>query len=145
MYTQVPGGVAGDIMDDVYELVTKFAFTDLMQVTTQMVQVIPAVAQKAGISLPGAFAALAGGPFGLAGFALPLIITSIGGFLPGSDPNTLTGTAAAAKAATIGLKFLFAGTGPHIRYEFDEAWPGGPTFVQLCAMHVRDWCNRTAA
>lgn len=145
MYTQVPGGVAGDIMDDVYEEVTRFAFRDIMQVTTRMVQAIPGIAAKAGISLPGAFAALAGGPFGIAAFAIPLMLTSIGGFIPGGDPNKLTGTAAAAKAATIGLKFLFAGTGPHIRYHIDEAWPGGPTFVQLCTMHVRDWCSRPAA
>lgn len=142
MYTQVPGGVAGDIMDDVYELVTRFSFTDVLPCAMQMMQALPDVAQKAGISLPAAFGALAGGPVGLAAFALPMLLSSIGGFIPGGDPDALTGTAAAAKAATIGLTFLFQGTGPHIRYQFDAAWPGGPTFVQLAIQHVRDWSSR---
>lgn len=145
IYTQKPRGVVGDIMDDVYEEVTRFAFRDITLVASRMVAAIPAVAGKAGISLPGAFAALASGPFGIASFTVPLLLSSIGGFVPNADPDTLTGTAAAAKAATLGLKFLFAGTGPHIRYHLDEAWPGGPTFVDLCRMHVRDWCSRPAA
>lgn len=145
MYTQVPGGVVGDIMDDVYEEVTRFAFTDIVQVASRMMQAIPEIAQKAGISLPAAFGALAGGPMGLAAFAVPMLLTSIGGLIPGGDPDELTGTAAAAKAAAIGLTFLFQGTGPHIRYHIDEAWPGGPTFVQLATMHVRDWCSRPVA
>lgn len=142
MYAQIPGGVAGDIMDDVYEEVTRFAFRDIVQVAMRMMAAIPEIAQKAGISLPAAFASLAGGPAGLAGFALPLLLGSIRGFIPGGDPDKLTGTAAAAKAATIGLQFLFQGTGPHIRYHIDEAWPGGPTFVDLARMHVRDWASR---
>ncbi|QFG09982.1 lysin B [Mycobacterium phage Antsirabe] len=146
MYAQVPGGVAGDIMDDVYEQVTQFAFRDIAQVAIRFVGAIPVVAQKAGISIPGALAALAGGPVGLIGFAIPLLLTSIGGLIPGRVPDDeLTGTAAAAKAATIGLKFLFAGTGPHIRYHIDPAWPGGPTHLDLAKMHVRDWVSRPAA
>lgn len=145
MYAQIPGGVAGDIMDDVYEEVTRFAFRDIAQVATRMVSTIPTIATKAGISLPAVFGALAGGPAGLLGYTLPLLRTSISGFIPGGDPDKLTGTAAAAKAATIGLGFLFAGTGPHIRYHIDEAWPGGPTFLQLATMHVRDWASRPAA
>ncbi|MCV7226044.1 hypothetical protein [Mycolicibacterium komossense] len=145
MYTQIPGGVVGDIMDDVFEEVTRFAFRDIAQVAMRMMTAIPTIAEKAGISLPAAFAALATGPIGIAGFALPLLLASIGGFVPGGDPDKLTGTAAAAKAATIGLTFLFQGTGPHIRYHLDEAWPGGPTFVQLAVMHVRDWASRPAA
>lgn len=148
MYTQVPGGVAGDIMDDVYEEVTRFAFRDILQVAMRMMAALPTIAQKAGISLPGAFAALAGGPAGLTMFAipLPLLIPAFAGMIGGDqDPDKLTGTAAAAKAAMIGLKFLFAGTGPHVRYHIDEAWPGGPTFVDLAKMHVRDWASRPAA
>lgn len=146
IYTQVPGGVAGDIMDDVYEEVTRFAFADILQVAMRMMAALPAIAQKAGISLPAAFGALAGGPIGLIGFALPLLMSSIGGFVTqGQDVDKLTGTPAAAAAAMIGLKFLFAGTGPHIRYHIDEAWPGGPTFLQLATMHVRDWASRPAA
>lgn len=143
MYAQIPGGVTGDIMDDVYEEVTRFAFRDILQVAVRMMSAIPTIAAKAGISLPAVFAALAGGPLGLVGYALPLLLASIGGFVPGGDPDKLTGTAAAAKAATIGLTFLFQGTGPHIRYHLDEAWPGGPTFLQLAIQHVRDWAGRT--
>lgn len=145
MYAQVPGGVAGDIMDDVFEEVTHFAFRDIAQVAVRMMNAIPTIAGKAGIPLPAVFGALAGGPAALATFALPLLIGSIGGFIPAGDPDRLTGTAAAAKAATIGLTFLFQGTGPHIRYHIDEAWPGGPTFVDLARMHVRDWASRPAA
>ncbi|ANU79741.1 lysin B [Mycobacterium phage Jolene] len=145
MYAQIPGGVVGDIMDDVYEEVTRFAFRDIAQVAVRMLNAIPTIAGKAGISLPGAFAALAGGPAGLVGFGLPLLISSIGGFIPTGNADQLTGTAAAAKAATIGLQFLFAGTAPHIRYHIDEAWPGGPTFLDLARQHVRDWTSRPAA
>lgn len=143
MYAQIPGGVVGDIMDDVYEEVTRFAFRDIALVAMRMMQAIPTIAEKAGISLPAAFGALAtAGPLGVFGYAAPLLFGAIPGFIPGGDPDRLTGTAAAAKAATLGLQFLFAGTGPHIRYHIDEAWPGGPTFVDLARMHVRDWTSR---
>lgn len=145
MYAQIPGGVVGDIMDDIYEEVTRFAFRDILQVALRMVSMIPATAEKAGIPLPAVFAALAGGPVGLTMFAVPLLLSSIRGFIPGGDSDKLTGTAAAAKAATIGLTFLFQGTGPHIRYHVDAAWPGGPTFLDLARMHVRDWASRTPA
>lgn len=146
MYAQIPGGVTGDIMDDVYEEVTRFSFTDILQVAMRMITVLPTVAQKAGISLPAAFGALAGGPLGLTMFALPLLMSSIGGFVqPSANADQLTGTPAAAKAALIGLMFLFQGTGPHIRYHIDEAWPGGPTFLQMAIIHVRDWASRPAA
>lgn len=145
MYAQVPGGVVGDIMDDVYAEVSKFAFTDLMQFTIRMVTVIPTVAAKGGISLPGALASLAGGPAGFLGFALPLALGALGGLIPmGKPADQLVGTAAAAKAAVLALEFLFAGTAPHIRYEFDAAWPGGPTFVDFAAMHFRDYIGRLA-
>lgn len=146
MYAQVPSGVVGDIMDDVYAEVSRFAFTDLMQFTIRMVSTVPSVAAKAGISIPGALASLAGGPAGFIGFALPLALTAVTGLIPSSTPvEQLTGPAAAAKAAELGLEFLFAGTGPHIRYQFDEAWPGGPTFVQFAAMHFRDYIGRLTA
>lgn len=146
IYAQVPGGVVGDIMDDVYAEVARFAFTDLMQFTIRMITAIPTVASKAGISIPGALASLAGGPIGFIGFALPLTINAVTGLIPHGVPaDQLTGPAAAAKAAVLGLEFLFAGTGPHIRYEFDPAWPGGPTFVDFAAMHVRDYIGRLTA
>lgn len=146
IYAQIPGGVVGDIMDDVYAEVARFAFKDLVQFTIRMVTAVPAVASKAGISLPGALASLAGGPAGFIGFALPLALNAVTGLIPHGVPaDQLTGTAAAAKAAVLGLEFLFAGTGPHIRYEFDEAWPGGPTFVDFAAMHFRDYIGRIAA
>ncbi|QEA10795.1 lysin B [Mycobacterium phage Weirdo19] len=143
MYAQIPGGVVGDIMDDVYDEVTRFAFREIPAATLRIVSMIPTVAAKAGIALPAVFGALAGGPAGLATFALPLLIQSLGGFVgPHHNAAELTGTAAAAKAATIALTFLFQGTAPHIRYHLDPAWPGGPTFVQLATQHVRDYAQR---
>jgi hypothetical protein len=145
MYAQIPGGVVGDIMDDVYAEVARFAFTDIFQFTARMVTVVPTVAAKAGISIPGALGALAGGIPGLIGFAFPLLLGSIGGLIPlGTPADQLTGTAAAAKAAMLGLEFLFAGTGPHVRYDFDPAWPGGPTFTDFAVMHFRDYIGRLA-
>lgn len=146
IYAQIPGGVVGDIMDDVYAEVARFAFTDIFQFTARMVTVVPTVAAKAGISIPNALGSLAGGIPGIVGFAFPLLLGSIGGLIPlGTPADQLTGTAAAAKAAMLGLEFLFAGTGPHVRYEIDPAWTGGPTFVDFAVMHFRDWIGRLAA
>lgn len=146
IYAQVPGGVVGDIMDDVYAEVARFAFTDLLAFTGRMITAIPTVAKKAGIPITGALASLAGGIPGILAFGLPLFLQSLDGLIPGGKPDhELTGPAAAARAAVLGLEFLFAGTGPHIRYEFDPAWPGGPTFVDFAAMHFRDYIGRLNA
>jgi hypothetical protein len=143
MYAQIPGGAVGDIMDDVYAEVARFAFSDPLEFVKRMISAIPTVLSKAGIPLTGALTALAGGPLGIIGFGLPLILGSLGGLIPmGQRDDQLTGTAAAARAAVLALEFLFAGTGPHIRYEFDAAWPGGPTFVDFAAMHLRDYIGR---
>lgn len=142
MYAQIPGGVVGDIMDDIYAEVTRFEFSNLLGMATNMFTVIPSVLQKAGIPLTGVLAALAGGPIGLFSFAAMELFAMLPGFIGGGDPDKLTGQAAAGKAIMIALEFLFAGTAPHIRYHIDEAWPGGPTFVDLARMHVRDWCSR---
>lgn len=146
MFAQVPGGMVGDIMDDVYAEVARFAFTDLMAFAGRMLTTIPKVAEKAGISITGALASLAGGLPGIFAYGVPLFIGALGGLIPTGKPSEqLTGPAAAAKAAVLGLEFLFAGTGPHIRYEFDPAWPGGPTFVDFAAMHFRDYIGRLTA
>lgn len=143
MYAQIPGGVVGDIMDDVFAEVSRFAFTDLAAFTGSLITTIPEVAEKAGISITGALGSLAGGLPGIFAFGLPLFIGSLAGLIPGGKPDhELVGTAAAARAAVLGLEFLFAGTGPHIRYEFDPVWPGGPTFVDFAAMHFRDYIGR---
>ena len=146
MYTQIPGGVAGDIMDDIYEEVTRFAFTDLMAVTLRVVTAIPTVMTKAGIPLTGVLSAMAGGLPGIILFGFTNLLASLGGLIPGGKPDDqLTGQAAAARAAVIAVTFLFQGTGPHIRYHLDAAWPGGPTFLQLAQQHVRDWASRHPA
>lgn len=143
IYAQIPGGVVGDIMDDVYAEVARFAFNDLLAFTARMLTAIPKIAEKAGISITGALGSLSGGLPGLFAFGLPLFIESLGGLIPRGKPDEqLSGTAAAARAAVLGLEFLFAGTAPHIRYEWDAAWPGGPTFVDFAAMHFRDYIGR---
>lgn len=143
MYGNIPLGVTGDIMDDAYDLVTKVQMSDPLGTIQAMIPQIPVVAQKAGISLPGMFGALAGGPAGLIGFALPLMIGMLPGLISAGGGNTaaLTGPAAAAQAAIIGLKFMAAGTGPHITYERNEVWPG-QTYLGLGIQHVRDWSSR---
>lgn len=138
MYTIVPLGVVGDIMRHCEDMVGEFAFTDMMAWLQALIRDLPVVIADAGITMPAVMGALAGGPAGLAGFALPLMISSLGGLIGGGNPDTLTGTAAAAKAAVIALTFLFAGTGPHIRYHIDEVWPGC-TYLQLAIQHVRFW------
>lgn len=144
MYAQIPGGVCGDIMDDVYDQVTQFAFTDIAAASFRMIAEIPVVAQKAGIALPSAFDEMSNPIGSLLGLGLPLLIGSIGALIPSADHgDSLTGTAAAAKAAVLALTFMFQGTAPHVRYHVDEAWPGGPTFLDLARMHVRDWAART--
>lgn len=138
MYTIVPLGVVGDIMRHCEDMVGEFAFTDMLAWLQALIRDLPVVVADAGITMPAVLGGLAGGPAGLAGFALPLLIGSLGGIIGGGNPDTLTGTAAAAKAAVIALTFLFAGTGPHIRYHLDEVWPGC-TYLQLAIQHVRFW------
>ncbi|AEJ95525.1 lysin B [Mycobacterium phage Phipps] len=70
--------------------------------------------------------------------ALPGLIAGVGG--PGTG-GSLTGPAAAAQAAILGMKFLFAGTRPHIEYHIREVWPG-QTYIGLAVQHVRDWVGR---
>jgi hypothetical protein len=147
MYAQVPGGVTGDIMDDVYEEVTRFAFADIVQVAGRMVTAIPKITEKAGIPVPTIIAGLAGGPMAWIGLGAPILLQSLGGLMAQDTggKDDLTGTAAAGQAAMIAVKFMFAGTAPHIRYHLDPAWQGGPTFLQLAIQHVRDWASRPAA
>jgi peptidoglycan hydrolase-like protein with peptidoglycan-binding domain len=138
IYTIVPLGVVGDLMRHCEDMVGEFSFTDMMTWLQALIRDIPIVVADAGITMPAVLKGLSSGPAGFAGFLLPLLISSLSGFIGGGNPDTLTGTAAAAKAAVIALTFLFAGTGPHIRYHIDEVWPGC-TYLQLAIQHVRFW------
>lgn len=143
IYAQIPGGVVGQIMELVYAEVARFAFTDILAFAQRMVAAIPKALELLGISAPDVVKALSGGIGGIFGFGLTQFVMAMGGLIPTGKPDSeLKGTAAAARASVLGLEFLFAGTGPHIRYEWDEAWPGGPTFVDFGAMHLRDYIGR---
>lgn len=140
MYARVPMGTTGEIMHDAYDMATNFSFTDITTATEAIVKAIPEIAEAAGIAIPAALQAVAGGIGGIAGFSIPLLISGLFGLIGFGDPDTLTGTAAAAAAARIGLTFLAAGTGPHVRYEFDEVWPG-QTYLGLAIQHVRFYAS----
>lgn len=140
MYTITPRGVTGDIMTKAYDMVTQFAFTDMLSATRAIVQAIPQIAGDMGITVPTVLGALSRGLPGLLGFSIELALQSIGGLIPVGNPDTLTGTAAAAAAARIGLTFAAAGTGPHIRYHSDEIWLG-QTYLGLAVQHVRFYAS----
>lgn len=143
MYAQIPGGKVGEMMELFYRLATRFAFSDLMGSMREGVTMLPKAIELAGIEVPEVLAALSGGIPGLFGFGFMKLMAALPGLIPTGTPlEQLTGTAAAAAAARLALTFLFQGTGPHIRYEWDPVWPGGPTFVQLGVQHVRDWASR---
>lgn len=150
IYAQIPGGTVGKIMELVYALVAQFAFSDLLKFAGRMIAAIPQALELLGISAPTVVKALNGGVAGIFGFGLQQFILAMGGLIPlGVPDERLTGTAAAARAAVLGLEFLFAGTAPHIRYDFDPAWINpdgspGPTFTDFAVMHFRDYIGRLA-
>ncbi|ORA56335.1 hypothetical protein [Mycobacteroides franklinii] len=146
MYGRVPKGATGKIMQDAFDMVTHVEFSDPIETARQIIPVIPQIAADAGIGIPDALGALAAGIPGLIGWGLPLLTGALGGLIGGGNPDTLTGTAAAAKAGQIALTFALDSppTRAHITYEFAEVWPG-QTYLGLAIQHVRDWCTRTPA
>ncbi|MHA0288246.1 hypothetical protein ACXYX3_17575 [Mycobacterium sp. C3-094] len=145
MYGQIPGGQVGELMELIFIEVTKFELSNPLEFARRMVEAVPTVMKAAGIPLTGVLGALAGGIPGVLAFGVPALIGAITGLIAKDvhiPPEKLTGTAAAGWAARYALEFMAAGTGPHIRYHIDPAWPGGPTFLDLARMHVRDWCTR---
>lgn len=144
MYTIVPLGVVGDIMQQCEDMVGHFSFSNLMAWLNALITDLPKVIEDAGITAPAVMQGLSGGIGGLATMVLPLLINALTGLIGGGNPDTLTGTAAASKAAVIALTFLFAGTGPHIRYHIDEVWPG-QTYLGLGIQHVRYWSSQYLA
>lgn len=146
MYTNVPLGDTYDIMAEVYKYITDLSMDDPLGLMVKMLPMILKVMDEAGISLPfvgGALGSLLN-PVALIGLMLPMLLAMLPGLIGGigGSPGQLTGPAAAAQAGIIAMKFLFAGTGPHIRYEFNEVWPG-QTYLGLGIQHVRDWAART--
>ncbi|AGU91961.1 lysin B [Mycobacterium phage Adawi] len=165
----VPGGT-GDIMETVFDLVTESALNDPLGTLQAMIPHLLEIAQDAGIfgliglgnagpaTSGGLLGGLLGGAGGLlgAGTALlnplavvPMLLPLFVGVLPGliagiggGVGGNLTGPAAAAQAAVLGMKFLVAGTRPHIEYHLREVWPG-QTYLGLGIQHVRDWSART--
>lgn len=146
IYGRVPLGKTGEIMQDAFDLVTNVELADPIATARNLVQVIPEIAADSGIPIPAALGALAGGLPALFGAGVPLLLNAIGGLIPGGNPDTLTGTAAAAAAARIALEFALdrPPTRPHITYEYAEVWPG-QTYLGLAQQHVRDYATRIPA
>lgn len=140
-YGKVPRGKVYEICSGAYNMVTDFAFTDLVAFMGSVVKNVPAIAEDAGISVPAALGALAGGPIGLGGFAIPLLIGGLQGLIGVGNPEQLTGTAAAGYAGRIALQFYAAGTRPHVTYHEAEVWPGC-TYLQLGIQHARYWAGQ---
>ncbi|OYN80409.1 hypothetical protein [Mycolicibacterium sphagni] len=145
MYARIALGKTGEIMMDAFDMVTHVELGNPVATAQNLVTVIPEIAADAGIAVPDALGALSNGIPGLLAWGLPLLGGALGGLIGGGNPDTLTGTAAAAKAAQIGLTFALDNppTKPHITYEFAEVWPG-MTYLQLGVQHVRDWASRVA-
>lgn len=143
MYARVPLGKVGEIMQDAYDLVTRIELSNPVATVQNMVAVIPEICSDAGIFIPDVLGALSNGAPGLAGYGAQLLTGALSGLIGRGNPDALTGTAAAAKAAQIALTFAMDNppTKPHITYEFSEVWPG-QTYLGLCIQHVRDWASR---
>ena len=144
MYSGVPLGKTGEIMQDAFDMVTQIELSNLVDTAKAIVPVIPEILSDAGIELPEVFKALQGGAPALVSFWGPMLFGALTGLL-GGNPNTVTGTAAAAQAALIALKFATDSppTRPHITYEFGEVWPG-QTYLGLAIQHVREYASAVA-
>lgn len=136
-YGKVPRGKVYEICSGAYNMVTNFSFTDPVAFMGSVVQNVPAIAEDAGISVPSALGALAGGPVGLGA----LLIGGLQGLIGLGNPEQLTGTAAAGYAGRLALSFYAAGTRPHVSYHVDEVWPGC-TYLQLGIQHTRYWASQ---
>ncbi|MFA5607163.1 MAG: hypothetical protein WDA07_08245 [Leucobacter sp.] len=143
MYGNVPLGETGAIMRACYDIVTQVQLSDPLGTARAILPLIPQVAETAGIPIPKVLRSLLDGVpgSGLLGIGGPALLSLLGGI--GRDSNTLTGTAAAARAARIALEFATSHppTAAHISYEHREVWPG-QTYLGLAVQHVRDWSTR---
>lgn len=148
MYGNIPLGATGEIMTDAYDLVTNTEISDplgtLMKILPHIMEIVKdALGGTEGSPLNPFGSTIPTDPVSLLGVVLPLFLGMLPGLIAAAGGNTakLIGPAAALQAAIIALKFLAAGTGPHIRYHIDEVWPG-QTYVGLGTQHVRDWVTR---
>lgn len=146
MYSRVPLGKTGEIMQDAYDLVTKTELSNPVATVQNLVAVVPEICADAGIAIPDVLGAVSNGVPGVLGYSTGLLTGALGGLIGGGNPDTLTGTAAAAKAAQIALTFALdtPPTRPHITYEFAEVWPG-QTYLGLGIQHVRHYATQTPA
>lgn len=145
-YTNIPLGGTWSICNDVYKYITDLSMDDPLGLMIKMLPMMLQVMEDAGITLPfigGALGSLTN-PVALIGLMLPMLVAMLPGLIGGiaGGGGQLTGPAAAAQAAILGMKFLIAGTGPHINYHVNEVWPG-QTYLGLATQHVRDWAART--
>lgn len=143
MYGNVPLGVTGEIMRGCYDIITQVELSDPLGTARAILPLIPQVAEQAGIPLPKVLRSLLDGTpgSGLLGIGGPAVLSLLGGI--GRDASTLTGTAAAARAARIALQFATSNppTAAHIEYHRREVWPG-QTYLGLAIQHVRHYATR---
>lgn len=141
MYANIPLGVVGEIMRDCYDIITNFELADPLNTARAIVPLIPQVAERAGIPIPAVLRYVTDGipGSGIMRIGAPAVLSLLAGI--GKDPATLTGTAAAARAARIAIEFAATGTAPHIEYHRREVWPG-QTHVGLAVQHVRHYATR---
>lgn len=143
MYGNVPLGKVGEIMHGAYDLITKIEMSNLLGNAKELLGVILEIMDDAGIGVPYLIRGATDGiPFSV---VIPVLIKMIPGLIAGSggNVNKLEGPAAAASAAVIALKFVAAGTRPHIEYHMREVWPG-QTYQGLAIQHVKDYLGRAA-
>jgi len=147
MYGSIPvpkEGGTGDIMETVYDLITGIELGRFIDTIGAMMPHLLEIAQDAGVfGMLGLLAPVLGGnPVPLLGALLPVLSASLPALI-GPGGGNPTGPAAAAQAAVLGMKFLLAGTRPHIEYHIREVWPG-QTYFGLGVQHARDWASRVA-
>lgn len=142
LYTTRPDGQAGQDEQDIYQLAIDIQLHDFMGFIKTFVKHVLTMLQDLG-----------GMPYLLTSLGTGSIFTSaLAGLIPGAGfggfsqvfgnntqdlPPATNRIEAAVEASITGLKFLLAGTGPHITYESTQAVPG-QTHLQHAVGHVID-------
>lgn len=141
MYGNIPLGVAGDIMDDCFDMVTATQLSDPLGTAWAILQKIPEIMEKAGISATSILGWLTDMVPGSG--MVQILMAALPGFIGRGDPEDLKGMAAAAYAAKFALGFATSNppTASHIEYHLREVWPG-QTYLGLAIQHVRDYASR---
>ena len=132
IYTNAPGGEAGDVMRAAYRIVMGTQVADPIVTIRRILPHIIELIQEAGVRPDVPLdKILTGAGAGLLAAVLPVDLANL--LRAGS-----TETAGAVQAAILALRFFADGTRPHIEYEHREVWPG-QTYLGLAVQHVQHW------